>query len=108
VVFNIDFLSPVGFEVSLLDKVALILHQMGFVLKVMFKVSFKVILKAITMVSLEVIWYTLLLLGVKVNLKVNLEAFPEVSLEVEVEVGCTLPICLDSEGRVLRVMVRVM
>jgi hypothetical protein len=44
-----------------------------------------------------------LLLGVKVNLKVDREAFPEVSLEVEV--GCTLPIFLDSEGSVLRVMV---
>jgi hypothetical protein len=54
VVFIIDFFSPVGFEVSILDKVALILHQMGFVLKVMFKVSFKVVLEAITMVSLEV------------------------------------------------------
>jgi hypothetical protein len=54
VVFIIDFLSPVGFEISLLDKVALILHQMGFVLKVMFKVSFKVVLEATTMVILEV------------------------------------------------------
>jgi hypothetical protein len=54
VVFIIDFFSPVGFEVSILDKVALILHQMGFVLKVMFKVSFKVVLEAATMVSLEV------------------------------------------------------
>jgi hypothetical protein len=108
VVFIIDFFPPVGFEISLLDKVALILHQMGFVLKVMFKVSFKVILEANTMVSLEVIWYTLLLLEVKVNLRVNLQAFPEVSLEVEVEVDRTLPICLDSECRVLRVSVRVM
>jgi hypothetical protein len=49
-----------------------------------------------------------LLLGVKVNLKVDRKAFPEVSLEVEVEVGCTLPICLDSEGSVLRVRVKVM
>jgi hypothetical protein len=49
-----------------------------------------------------------LLLGVKVNLKVNREAFPEVSLEVKVEVGCTLPMCLDSEGSVLRVRVKVM
>jgi hypothetical protein len=47
-------------------------------------------------------------LGVKVNLKVDREAFPEVSLEVEVEVGCALPICLDSEGSVLRVKVKVM
>jgi hypothetical protein len=47
-----------------------------------------------------------LLLGVKVNLKVNLKAFPEVSIEVEV--GCTLPICLDSVGNVLRVLVKVM
>jgi hypothetical protein len=54
VVFLIDFFSPVGFEVSTLDKVALILHQMGFVLKVMFKVSFKVVLEAVMMVSLEV------------------------------------------------------
>jgi hypothetical protein len=46
-----------------------------------------------------------LLLGVKVSLKVAHKAFPEVSLEVEVEVGCTLPICIDSEGRVLRVKV---
>jgi hypothetical protein len=44
----------VGFEISLLDKVALILHQIGFVLKVMFKVSFKVVLEATTMVILEV------------------------------------------------------
>jgi hypothetical protein len=34
--------------------VALILHQIGFVLKVMFKVSFKVVLEATTMVILEV------------------------------------------------------
>jgi hypothetical protein len=54
VVFIIDFFSPVGFEDSLLDKVALILHQMEFVLKVMFKVSRKVDLEAATMVSLEV------------------------------------------------------
>jgi hypothetical protein len=54
VVFIIDFFPPVGFEISLLDKVALILHQMGFVLKVMFKVSFKVVLEATTMVILEV------------------------------------------------------
>jgi hypothetical protein len=53
-------------------------------------------------------WYTFVLLfalGVKVNLKVDRKAFPEVSLEVEVEVGCTLPIFLDSEGSVLRVKV---
>jgi hypothetical protein len=49
-----------------------------------------------------------LLLGVKVNLKVARKAPPEGSLEVEVEVGCTLPICLDSEGRVLRVKVKFM
>jgi hypothetical protein len=49
-----------------------------------------------------------LLLVVKVSLKVDRKAFPEVSLEVEVEVGCTLPICLDSEGSVLRVKVKVM
>jgi hypothetical protein len=54
VVFIIDFFSPVGFEVSILDKVALILHQMGFVLKVMFKVSLKVVLEANPVVSLEV------------------------------------------------------
>jgi hypothetical protein len=54
VVFIIDFFSPVGFEVSILDKVALILHQKWFVLKVMFKVSFKVVLEAIATVSLEV------------------------------------------------------
>jgi hypothetical protein len=47
-------------------------------------------------------------LGVKVSLKVDLKAFPEVSLEVEVKAGCTLPICLDSEVRVLRVKVKVM
>jgi hypothetical protein len=46
--------------------------------------------------------------GSGANLKVNREAFPEVSLEVKVEVGCTLPICLDSEGSVLRVRVKVM
>jgi hypothetical protein len=49
-----------------------------------------------------------LLLGVKVNLKVDRKAFPEGSLEVEVEVGSTLPICLDSEGSFLRVRVKVM
>jgi hypothetical protein len=49
-----------------------------------------------------------LLLGVKVNLKVDRKAFPEVILEVKVEVGCTLSICLDSEGSVLRVRVKVM
>jgi hypothetical protein len=54
VVFIIDFFSPVGFEVSILDKVALILHQMEFVLKVMFKVSLKVVLEANPEVSLEV------------------------------------------------------
>jgi hypothetical protein len=47
-------------------------------------------------------------LGVEVNLKVDREALPEVSLEVEFEVGCTLPICLGSEGSVLRVKVKVM
>jgi hypothetical protein len=54
VVFIIDFFSPVGLEDSLLDKVALILHQMEFVLKVMFKVSRKVNLEANPEVSLEV------------------------------------------------------
>jgi hypothetical protein len=53
-------------------------------------------------------WYTLLFLGVKVNLKVDRKALPVGSLEVEVEVCCTLPICLDSEGSVLRVKVKVM
>jgi hypothetical protein len=47
-----------------------------------------------------------LLLGVEVNLKVDRKAPPEGSLEVEV--GCTLPICLDSEGSVLRVKVKDM
>jgi hypothetical protein len=47
-------------------------------------------------------------LGVKVSLNVNPKAFPEVSLEVEVEVDRVLPISLDSEGCVLRVMVKVM
>jgi hypothetical protein len=49
-----------------------------------------------------------LLLGVKVNLKVDRKATPVGSLEVEVEVCCILPICLDSEGIVLRVKVKVM
>jgi hypothetical protein len=49
-----------------------------------------------------------LLLVVEVSLKVDRKAFPEVSLKVEVEAGCTLPICLDSEGSVLRVNVKVM
>jgi hypothetical protein len=49
-----------------------------------------------------------LLLGVKVSLNVDPEAPPEVSLEVEVEAGRVLPISFDSEGRVLRVMVKVM
>jgi hypothetical protein len=47
-------------------------------------------------------------MGVEVNLKVDRKAPPEGSLEVEVEVGCTLPICLDSEGSVLRVKVKDM
>jgi hypothetical protein len=42
-------------------------------------------------------------LGVKVNLKVDRRAFPEVSLEVEV--GCTLPMFLDSEVVFLKVRV---
>jgi hypothetical protein len=42
------------------------------------------------------------------NLNVGLEAPPEVSLEVEVEVGRSLPICLDSEGSVPWVKVKVM
>jgi hypothetical protein len=44
----------VGFEVSVLAKVALFLHQVEFVLKVMFRVSLKVVLKANPEVSLEV------------------------------------------------------
>jgi hypothetical protein len=54
VVFIIDFFSPVGFEVSLLDKGAPILHQMEFGLKVMFKVGLKVVFEANPEVSLEV------------------------------------------------------
>jgi hypothetical protein len=47
-------LSPVRFEVSLLDKGALFLHQMALWLKVKFKVSLKVNLKANPVVSLKV------------------------------------------------------